>query len=97
MILQNPAAWGGYIQPWAVRLMPFDIESTIKATAILDIAIGFLFLIKSYSWLAGLLASIHLIGILITSGVTDITVRDIGLLTASIAIYLENRKNKLND
>jgi uncharacterized membrane protein YphA (DoxX/SURF4 family) len=100
LILKSPESWGGYLRPWAVELLPVSISRALIGTAILDIAIGILFLIDWLPWFAGLIASLHLIIVLISSGITDITVRDIGLLAATIVIAIEslpfNIKRKLN-
>lgn len=97
MIWQNPLAWGGYIKPWAAGLISGPLEQVMKATAILDMAIGILFLTRPVVWLGGILAVLHLAIVLITSGITDITVRDIGLLAAalSLAVYYWPNKNKI--
>jgi len=90
LILKNPEAWGGYVRPWAVNLLPISIAQALLSTAILDIIIGVLFLIDWLPWLAGLVASLHLIIVLAVSGITDITVRDIGLLAATLVVTIES-------
>ncbi|MEK7625294.1 MAG: hypothetical protein AAB467_03020 [Patescibacteria group bacterium] len=89
MILKSPESWGGYLQPWAAGLLPVPLKEAMIGTAILDIAIGILFLVDFMIWPAALISSIHLIVILTVSGITDITVRDIGLLTATLALMIE--------
>jgi len=59
-------------------------------TAILDILIGFFLLIDFLTWLAALVGAIHLIIVLTVSGITDITVRDIGLLVAALALMIDS-------
>ncbi|MBI2454150.1 MAG: DoxX family membrane protein [Parcubacteria group bacterium] len=86
MIWQNPEAWGGYIKPWAADLIPVPIEQVMKATAVLDIVIGLMFLVGPLVWIGGILGALHLAVVLVTSGITDITVRDIGLLAATLSI-----------
>lgn len=90
LILKSPESWGGYLQPWAENLLPLPIAKAMIGAAVLDIIIGVLFLIDWKTWLAGLLASIHLIMVLTVSGITDITVRDMGLLAGAIAITIES-------
>lgn len=89
LIIKNPDAWGGYLQPWASDLLPVPIAQALLATAILDIVVGGLLLIDFLPWLAGLMGSIHLILVLTVSGITDITVRDIGLLVGTLAIVID--------
>lgn len=89
LILKSPESWGGYLEPWAVNLLPVSVTTALVATAFVDIAIGVLLLIDWYAWVAALVASIHLLVILITSGITDITVRDIAILGGTIALFAE--------
>lgn len=94
LILKEPEAWGGYLQPWAINLLPISIAQVMTSTAILDLAIGFFLLLNFYTWLFAFLAALHLIIVLITSGITDITVRDIGLLAAALALLYETWPKK---
>lgn len=90
LILRDPQAWGSYIQPWALKFLPIPLEQAMRSTAILDIVVGLGFLFDFLPWVAALLGSVHLIVILITSGVTDITIRDVGLLTGTLALLIES-------
>lgn len=90
LIFKNPAAWGGYIQPWAARLLPFPITQALLGTAILDIIIGAFLLLDFLPWLAAGVGALHILTVLITSGITDITVRDIGLLAAALALMIHS-------
>jgi uncharacterized membrane protein len=90
LIFKFPAAWGGYIQPWVADLLPMTIRQAMLGTAVLDIVIGFFLLIDAYVWIAACLATVHLAIVLTVSGITDITVRDIGLLAASLSLLTES-------
>lgn len=90
LIMRAPEAWGGYLQPWAAGLLPVPIERAMWGTAFLDIAIGALLLIDWKTWIAALFAALHLIIVLAVSGITDITVRDIGLFAAALAVMVES-------
>lgn len=90
LIFKQPEAWGGYIEPWAAGLLPIPIEQAIIGTAVLDIIIGTLLLIDSFVWFASLVGAIHLIIILTVSGITDITVRDIAILSGAIAVMADS-------
>jgi hypothetical protein len=59
-------------------------------TAILDIIIGAFLLFDFFPWLAAAVGAIHLIVVLTVGGITDVTVRDIGLLAAALAIMVES-------
>jgi uncharacterized membrane protein YphA (DoxX/SURF4 family) len=90
LIFKNPESWGGYLQPWAAGLLPLPLEKAMIGTAILDILIGFFLLIDFLTWLAAFFGTIHLIIVLAVSGITDITVRDIGLLAAIIVLLIDS-------
>ena len=90
LILKNPEAWGGYLQPWAAGLLPIPLAQAMMGTAILDIAIGAFLLINFLPWLTALVGGVHLAIILIVSGITDITVRDIGLLAGMLALIIDS-------
>lgn len=91
LILRDPSGWSQLILPWAAHLIPGSLTFAMQQTAVLDIVIGFLLIIGVWTWFASLLAAIHLIIVLLTTGISDITCRDVGLLASSIAIMLESR------
>jgi len=101
LILKEPALWGAYIQSWAADFMPFSASKIMLTTALLDLFIGALLLIDYKTWLAGALGSLHLALVMTVSGINAITVRDIGLLAATLALlvsslppdYLKKLKN----
>lgn len=86
LIFQSPEAWGGYVQPWVVELLPFSLTATMVTTAIFDMVVGFLLLINYLTFFASFLAALHLIVVLVVSGINAITVRDIGLLAGALAL-----------
>jgi uncharacterized membrane protein YphA (DoxX/SURF4 family) len=89
LILKNPEAWGGFLEPWAAGLLPVPLAQAMVGTAILDIVIGALLLVDIFTWLAALVGALHLIIVLTVSGITDITVRDIGLLVGALALMID--------
>jgi len=88
MIFQNPEGWGAFIQPWAARLMPVPLTLAMQSTAALDVAVGLLLLAGVFVWAAAALGAVHLVTVLVTVGVNTTTVRDIGLLAASLSLAL---------
>ena len=94
LILQQPEVWGSYLQPWAVKLLPMPIKEMMIGTGIFDIIIAVLFLIDPVVWIAALLATLHLVIVLITSGINEGTVRDIGILTATMALLVDSWPRK---
>jgi len=95
LIFKNPEAWGGYLQPWAAGLLPIPLAQAMIGTAVLDITIGAFLLFDFLSWLAAFVGAIHLVIVLTVSGITDITVRDIGLLVATTAIMIDSLPQKV--
>lgn len=89
LIFKNPEAWGGYLQPWAAGLLPIPIKEAMIGTAVLDVAIGALLLVDIFAWLAALVGALHLMIVLTVSGITEITVRDIGLLVGALALMMD--------
>jgi len=90
LILKNPEAWGGYLQPWAAGLLPIPIGEAMIGVAILDITIGALLLLNIFTWLVAFIGAGYLIIVLVVSGITDITVRDIGLLVGALALTIDS-------
>ena len=84
-----PAGWGATIRPWAANLLPLPIVTMMLATAALDAAVGILLILNLFTWGAALVGAIHILIVLVTVGITDITQRDIGLLAASLALTIE--------
>ncbi len=93
LILKNPEAWGGYLQPWAADLLPIPLAQAMVGTAVFDLLIGFLLLINTWTWLAAFVAAFHLIVVLTASGISEVTVRDIGLLSGALAIFVDAYPN----
>lgn len=96
LILKSPFGWGGYLMPWAAKLLPVPVEQAMIGTAILDIVIGILLLVDLWTWFAAFLGAIHLVVVLAVSGITDITVRDIGLLAAALALMIDSLPEELS-
>lgn len=90
LIFKNPESWGGYLQPWAYGLLPIPLKQAMIGTAILDIIIGAFLIFDFLPWLAALIGAIHLVIVLTVSGITDITVRDIGLLAGMIVVMIDS-------
>lgn len=95
LILTYPAGWAGFLPPWTSNLLPFDQNALLVITAIFDISIGILLLVNYFTWLASLLGSVHLAGILIISGIDAVTVRDIGLLAGTLALFINSAPKNL--
>ena len=90
LIIRNPEAWMGLVQPWAEKLLPFNLEQALIETAILDFLIGFFLLIDRFVLAASLFGSIHIVIVLIVVGIDVITVRDIAILSGTLALVAES-------
>ncbi|HXK38162.1 MAG TPA: hypothetical protein VJ579_03790 [Candidatus Paceibacterota bacterium] len=90
LIIMQPLMWGGYIEGWASGLIPFATEPMMLVTGVIDIVIGALLALGVVIPLAAALGALHIAIVLVVSGITDITVRDIGLLAAALALMLES-------
>ena len=97
LIFQNPEAWGGYLQPWVANLLPVPLYQAMVGTAILDMAIGALLLLNFLTWFAALVGAAHLVTVLIASGITEITARDIGLLAGAMALMIDALPRKTDN
>lgn len=94
MIYKDPALWGSLLKPWALELIPYSLNDLMVHTAILDGLLGVLMLLNIGMKYVGLVASLHLIVVLTTAGITFLTVRDIGILAGTLALFLSALPDK---
>lgn len=88
-MFRSPEAWGSFIQPWAVALLPVPLREMMISTAVLDVLTGVLLVLDMWTWLGALVGAWHIAVVLITVGINDVTVRDIGLFSAATALTIE--------
>lgn len=88
LIFKNPDGWANFLLDWFVRLLPVSPVSFMKDVSFLDMGLGVLLLLNLFPKAVAAICALHLIGILISSGITDVTIRDVGLLGASIGLFL---------
>lgn len=94
LIVRDPASWAGLIPAWMSPVAP-DATAAMFQSGVLDIAIGLLLILGLWTWLAAILAFLHLIVVLasvLSVQAWDIAARDVGLLFASAALFLEAKK-----
>ncbi|KKS77693.1 MAG: hypothetical protein UV74_C0013G0121 [Candidatus Woesebacteria bacterium GW2011_GWB1_43_14] len=96
LILKDPVGWGGYINDSFLTYFPVDIKMMMQTTAIFDLVVGLWLLLDYKLWVPASLAVIHLASVLLVSGINAITVRDIGLLSALLALLIECRGRDSN-
>lgn len=90
LIFQSPEGWSNFISPWAAELIPFSLKNTMICVAIFDVLIGALLIYDFIVWIGALLAAIHMIDVLIVSGITNVTVRNIAILAGALAVFIES-------
>jgi len=87
-IFKSKDHWTGPLPLWLKKLLPLSPERVMLMVAIFDVTVGIWLLTGIYLWLAALLATLHLIQVLIVSGINQTVYRDIGLLFAAAALTL---------
>lgn len=82
----HPALWQAYFPD----TIPFGITvaKAIFFNGLFDIVIGLLLLLGLFTRIAAALAALHIVGVIFTLGYNDITVRDLGILVAALAVFL---------
>lgn len=98
LILKDPIGWSGMVKPEIQNLLPVPIKTVMLNTAILDIAVGIsltLSFIPFLTWIASVLGTLHLIMVLIATGIDAVTARDIGLVSGTIAIAIKTWPEKI--
>ncbi len=80
----SKAAKGGFKE----KIIPFSPEAVMTFVAIFDLIMGIWLLSGLYLWLAALLAALHLITVLIVSGLWNPAYRDVGLLAMAITLVI---------
>ena len=73
-----------------MKLLPISITQAMMGTAVLDITVGVLLLAGIFTYIVALVGALHIAVVLIVSGVTDITVRDLGLFAGMLALTLSS-------
>jgi len=94
MIVQEPLSWAGYMDPWVINLIPFPLETMMLMAGIFDILLGVLLLVNVMTKAVGYIVALHMLGILIAGGINDITVRDIAILFAGLALGMDAQFHK---
>ena len=90
LIFRDPIGWGGYLQPWAIALVPVSLKTFMTGIAIFDIGVGILLLIDFFTFWAAVFASLHLFIVIFVAGITEITIRDLGLLAGTLALMIQS-------
>jgi hypothetical protein len=87
-IWQDPKGWSQLLLPWARKLLPTDPVLALQSTAGFDAILGIWLITGLFVWVAAILSILHMLQVLITTGLTGPEYRDIAILGASIALLL---------
>lgn len=90
--LIHPENWIGYISPFLSSLIFFNLNSFIYLLGFIELVLGILLWTKWKLKFISLLISMHLLLIIIFTGFNEITVRDIGLLTMALSLFIQEKK-----
>ena len=97
LIVKSPIFWSGFLPPFVIDMLPVAPETFMYGVALFDAFLGVLFLVDWKVYWAGLLAALHMLGILLLSGIDDITVRDIAIMGAGFALLSETMPDSWRD
>ena len=96
----NPAMWAAWMPPWMSSLWPWSINSFMYFQGGIEAILGILLLIGFYTKWASRLSALILLSIVIVLGINDITalgrigdvtIRDIAILLAAIALCYQEK------
>ncbi len=89
LILREPEAWGGFLQPWAAGLLPVPLKQAMIGTAILDILVGLALLVDFKIVFVAFIGVLHIITVLVVAGIDSVTVRDIAIGAGLVALMAD--------
>jgi uncharacterized membrane protein YkgB len=86
LIFKEPEFWSGFLPLWFTDLLPVTGAQFMYSVGALDAVLGALMLLDLFMWQVGALAALHMLGILLTTGIDSVTVRDIGLFGGCVSL-----------
>lgn len=81
----SPESWFSWLPIWTLDL-PISQLTFITVLGIFNLIVGVLLIVGFLTRIAALLGSLHLLGVIISLGYNDISIRDFGLFLASLSI-----------
>lgn len=84
----NTSAWIGYVPDYVIKALSMSAAAVVHLNGIFEIVFGALLLFGFYTRLAAFLLALHIIDITFIVGLDSIGVRDFGLASATVAIWL---------
>ena len=88
----NPENWLSYITPFLSSIIFFNNTTFLFILGIIELIFGIMLWSNWKLKLISLIISIHLFLIIIFTGFNEITVRDIGLLSIALPLFIYEKK-----
>ncbi len=88
--LIRPETFTGWLPAWTA-FIPVQARTLVVLNGAFEVIAGSALLIGIYTRIASLLLGLHLLGITMSIGFTEIGVRDFGLAFATLAIALQGK------
>lgn len=85
--ISNPSIWLGFLPAWTAHL-PISQTMFVYINGGSEILFGALLLLGIFTRVSALLLALHLGGIILSIGYSDIAVRDFGLTLATFSVFL---------
>jgi len=90
--ITNINEWLGFVPNFAL-VFGLTAKNIVLMNSLLELILGILLLLGLFTRTSSLILSIHLYGIAFSLGFNDLGVRDLGLATATLAIFLNGPDN----
>ncbi len=90
----NVANWYGWIPGW-LPAMPQDM--LLYALGAIEVVLALMLIGGRFVRLAGLLCAIFLLAIVLSFGINEITIRDIGLIALALALAMMPEPRKFHE
>ncbi|MBI2667180.1 DoxX family protein [Candidatus Woesearchaeota archaeon] len=89
----NTEFWIGFVPDSIKNILPINLILFMYLQGIIESLIGILILIGFYTKIASFFAALILIGIIFFLGISDITIRDFGLLSIAVSLIFAGAGN----
>lgn len=83
-----PQNWTGYVAPFIENMLPFSLITFMYILGVIEIILGTLLLLGLFTQWTAVIITLMMLSINLTIGFNDVTIRDIGLMAASLALAL---------
>ncbi len=91
--LLHPQQWIGYLAPWAENLFGVTPLQFFFVNCIFGTSLGVLFILGIFTRYCAIIATLHLIGVMLNLGYTEIAIRDLGILLSAVALACVKKQN----